>query len=242
MLTTKLIIIAAIAVALIVLFLYVVISISNRLNLLMVKVEEGRSDIDVALEKRFDLINEQVAVVKKYLQHEYDTMVDVTRSRLGNATLKEAEQERQNELAGQEEEQKLVKQLLDSCADNYEKVQVIHKLKNEQLKEETMLAEERLNSLKEFEQTLNGIGKHMKVLTEQYPNLVSAASVQQLQMNIQETEEFLSAARRLYNSNVSLYNQTIIAIPYSIIANLRHMQKAPFYEGSEEKKNVKVEF
>lgn len=82
---------ASVIVVLLILLITVFVSLSNRLNLLVVKVEEGRSGIDIALEKRYDLINEQVAVVKKYLQHEYETLVDVTKSRQGNSTVKETE-------------------------------------------------------------------------------------------------------------------------------------------------------
>lgn len=144
--------------------------------------------------------------------------------------------------ASQEEERRMIEQQLNNCNDHYEKVQLIRKIKNQQMKQEKSLVRERLKCLNEFEQTLNGIGKNMKVLTEQYPSLVSAASVQQLQTNIAETEEFLQAARRLYNSNVSILNQTVVSIPYNFIANLKGMEKAPFYEGSEEKKSVSIEF
>ena len=48
-----------------------VILVYNRLQQLSVKVEEAASGIDVALEKRWDLLNELLAAVKKYLSHEY---------------------------------------------------------------------------------------------------------------------------------------------------------------------------
>ena len=41
----------------------------NRLQRLSVKVEEAASGIDVALEKRWDLLNELLSAVKKYLSH-----------------------------------------------------------------------------------------------------------------------------------------------------------------------------
>ena len=42
-----------------------VILVYNRLQQLSVKVEEAASGIDVALEKRWDLLNELLAAVKK---------------------------------------------------------------------------------------------------------------------------------------------------------------------------------
>ena len=47
--------------------LYVILY--NRLQRLRVKVEEAGSGIDVALEKRYDMLSEQLEAVKKYLAH-----------------------------------------------------------------------------------------------------------------------------------------------------------------------------
>ena len=55
----------------------------NRLQRLSVKVDEAASGIDVALEKRWDLLNELLAAVKKYLTHEYETLTGVTALRSG---------------------------------------------------------------------------------------------------------------------------------------------------------------
>lgn len=57
----------------------------NRLQRLAVKVEEAGSGIDVALEKRCDLLGELLAAVKKYLSHEYETLTGVTALRSGTA-------------------------------------------------------------------------------------------------------------------------------------------------------------
>lgn len=54
------------------------ISVYNKLRRLSVKVDEGSSGIDVALEKRYDLLSEEIEAVKKFLQHEYDTYLAVT--------------------------------------------------------------------------------------------------------------------------------------------------------------------
>ena len=42
----------------------------NRLRRLSVKVQEGSAGIDVALEKRYDMLSEEIEAVKKYLAHE----------------------------------------------------------------------------------------------------------------------------------------------------------------------------
>jgi LemA protein len=55
-------------------------------------------------------------------------------------------------------------------------------------------------------------------------------------------EEHLQAARRLYNSNVSFYNQLLVSFPASIVANNKKMVKRDFFEADEIKKeDVKIE-
>ncbi|NLW14734.1 MAG: LemA family protein [Erysipelothrix sp.] len=56
------------------------------------------------------------------------------------------------------------------------------------------------------------------VLAEAYPELKADALFLKLQDGIRDTEEHLSAARRLYNSNVSIYNQYIESVPGTFFA------------------------
>ena len=60
------------------------------------------------------------------------------------------------------------------------------------------------------------------------------------QKSIYDAEEHLQAARRLYNSNVSLYNQKIVMFPYSVVARIHGMYKADFYEVDENKKEYLI--
>ena len=79
-------------------------------------------------------------------------------------------------------------------------------------------------------------------LYEQYPLLNSWISLDQYQRGAFQAEEHLQAARRLYNANVSLYNQTIRTIPWAIVASLCHMEAAGFYEADENKRNFEANF
>jgi LemA protein len=64
-----------------------------------------------------------------------------------------------------------------------------------------------------------------------------------LQAAIADSEEHLQAARRLYNSNVSTLNSSIVTFPTSIVANAIHIQKKSFFEAEEAKRqDVKMEF
>ena len=83
--------------------------------------------------------------------------------------------------------------------------------------------------------------ERINILAESYPELKSSESYQVLQQSIVDVEEHLQAARRMYNANVSTYNQMIVTFPISIIANSKGMVKKDFFEAEETKKaDVKI--
>ena len=85
--------------------------------------------------------------------------------------------------------------------------------------------------------------KSINIVAEQYPNLKADTQFVALQNNIRDIEEQLQAARRLYNANVSKYNQSIIVFPASLVANALHLTKRDFFEAEEVKReDVKIEF
>ena len=51
------------------------ISTSNKLNRLVVKIDESLSGIDVALTKRYDVLTKMIEVVKSYAKHEKETLL-----------------------------------------------------------------------------------------------------------------------------------------------------------------------
>lgn len=101
---------------------------------------------------------------------------------------------------------------------------------------------QKINLLSSIQHGLGGVGSAINALSEQYPTLYSYVSMDHFQRSIFDAEEHLQAARRLYNSNVSLYNQKIVMFPFSIIAGIHGMSKAAFYEVDEKKKDYKVNF
>lgn len=81
------------------------------------------------------------------------------------------------------------------------------------------------------------------VLAEAYPELRSNTVFEELQKGIRDTEEQLQAARRLYNANVSSYNQQLLVFPSSIIAHMRGLTKKEFFQAESYKKDdVKIDF
>ncbi len=83
--------------------------------------------------------------------------------------------------------------------------------------------------------------RKINVAVENYPELKSSENYKTLQQSIVDVEEHLQAARRLYNSNVSLYNQLLVSFPTSSIAKNKGMIKKDFFETDEIKKeDVKI--
>jgi LemA protein len=101
-------------------------------------------------------------------------------------------------------------------------------------------------SMKEKAEFSNQVTKafdSINVVTEQYPDLKANTNFMSLQNQITEVEEQLQASRRVYNSNVSFYNQEIIVFPTSIIVRHYGFTKRDFFEAEEAKReDVKIEF
>ena len=79
------------------------------------------------------------------------------------------------------------------------------------------------------------------LLAEKYPNLKANSQFMELQAQLERTENSLSAARRLYNSDVTMYNTKIQSFPSNIIAGIIGAKDENFFEAEKEaKSNVKV--
>jgi LemA protein len=89
------------------------------------------------------------------------------------------------------------------------------------------------DSIKDKEAFANEVSRGLSainVVVEQYPDLKASQNVLKLQSATFEIEENLQASRRVYNSNVSMYNQKIVTFPNSIVANLGKFLKREFFE------------
>ena len=56
---------------------------SNGFNKAKVKIDESLSDIDVALQKRYDVLTKMIDVCKSYAKHEKDTIFETIKLRKG---------------------------------------------------------------------------------------------------------------------------------------------------------------
>ena len=159
------------------------ISVSNKLNRAIVKIDESLSGIDVALTKRYDVLTKMIDVVKAYTKHEKETLFEVINLRK-DMSIKERNDANH------------------AMNENYRKINVV---------------------------------------AENYPELKSSDNYKTLQQSIADVEEHLQASRRLYNSNVSIYNQLLVSFPTSSIAKIKGMTKKDFFGADEIKKeDVKI--
>lgn len=102
-----------------------------------------------------------------------------------------------------------------------------------------MSMEERAEANNKMTETFGKIN----VLAEAYPDLKASENFKTLQQSVTDVEEHLQAARRLYNSNISSYNQRVVTFPSSIVASTKGLAKREFFEAEDAKKeDVKIEF
>jgi LemA protein len=100
-----------------------------------------------------------------------------------------------------------------------------------------------LKDKEEFFNQLNQVAQGINVVVEKYPDLKANTVFMELQSAVANTEEHLQAARRLYNANVTTINTIIVTFPQSIVANMIKMEKKPYFEAEEQKRqDVKFEF
>ena len=77
------------------------ISTSNRFKVMLVKIHEADSGIDVALTRRFDILKKMLAATKGYAKFEAEVMTQVVRLRAGMSTVEKNEANRcMNEITG----------------------------------------------------------------------------------------------------------------------------------------------
>ncbi|TVP94247.1 MAG: LemA family protein [Acholeplasmatales bacterium] len=100
-----------------------------------------------------------------------------------------------------------------------------------------------LEQKQEFQQKMDAVQSGINVAVEAYPDLKAEKVFTNLQRSISDVEEHLQAARRLYNSNVSLLNKRIVTFPTSIVAGMIGMSRKAFFEAEASKRaDVDISF
>jgi len=177
--------IIAIAAAVVVLVIVIwAISTSNRFKVLLVKIGEADSGIDVALTKRYDTLTKMLDVVKGYAKHEAEVLSQIVKLRTGMS----------------------------------------------------------MDEKTEVNKCMNEIMGKLNIIVENYPELKASANYIKLKDAIRDAENHLQAARRVFNMNVSAYNQAIVVFPNSIVAGQTHKAKQFFEADETQRGDVKMDF
>lgn len=95
----------------------------------------------------------------------------------------------------------------------------------------------------EADSMLSGALKSLFAVAEAYPDLKANTNFQDLQRQLEDTEDKVAYSRQFYNSNVLDFNAKIQMFPSNMIANAFSFKAFEFFEAEEEaKKSVKVKF
>jgi LemA protein len=90
---------------------------------------------------------------------------------------------------------------------------------------------------------LNSVTKDLNVTLEAYPNLKSTEAVVEFQKSTRIIEDDIAASRRIYNQNISVFNQKCRTWPSNVAAYNMHLEMKLFFEvTSEDRADVKVDF
>ena len=90
--------------------------------------------------------------------------------------------------------------------------------------------------------TLNTMCNHMLGMAENYPKLQASEQFLELQKSLSKMESQLQAARRIYNSEVTVYNTQIATIPTKLLARLLGFKEIELFEEQiEAKQNIHIQ-
>lgn len=80
------------------------------------------------------------------------------------------------------------------------------------------------------ENNLAGALKSVFAIAENYPDLKASDNFRQLQDDLKDTEDKISASRRFYNSNVTVLNTKVQTFPSNVFAGMFGVGQREFFE------------
>lgn len=90
-------------------------------------------------------------------------------------------------------------------------------------------------------ENLNNKMNQLLAVAEDYPELKASEQYLQLQKSLVKIESQLQAARRIYNIEVTNYNDKICTVPSNLVANLFGFKEAKLFEIEEYKReNINI--
>jgi LemA protein len=85
--------------------------------------------------------------------------------------------------------------------------------------------------------------KSIFAVSENYPDLKASQNFLELQEALEETEDQIAAARRIYNESVNLFNTKTEVFPSNIIASMFKFKREQLFQiESSQRKNVAIKF
>jgi LemA protein len=95
----------------------------------------------------------------------------------------------------------------------------------------------------EADNMLTGALKSLFAVAEAYPDLKANTNFQDLQRQLEDTEDKVAYSRQFYNSNVLDYNTKVQMFPSNILANMFGFKPYEFFKADEaDQKKVDVKF
>lgn len=98
-----------------------------------------------------------------------------------------------------------------------------------EIREKALKTEDEIKKLEYANETLPNI-RHVLAICENYPELKADALFRSLMEELVVIEEKIVAARRFYDSNVSMYNTLIETFPNFIIAKMFRFKRMEMYK------------
>lgn len=87
----------------------------------------------------------------------------------------------------------------------------------------------KIESMTESEAELSASLRQVFGYAEDHPEVTSTANILELQKQLEEAEDQISAARRLYNGNVQHFNTMLDSIPSNWVGSALRMEKAQLF-------------
>jgi len=85
--------------------------------------------------------------------------------------------------------------------------------------------------------------KSIFAVSENYPDLKASQNFLELQEALEETEDQIAAARRIYNESVNLFNTKTEVFPSNIIASMFNFKREQLFQiESSQRKNIAIKF
>lgn len=106
-----------------------------------------------------------------------------------------------------------------------------------------LMTADSMHAKAEANDMLTGALKSLFAVAEAYPDLKANTNFQDLQRQLEDTEDKVAYSRQFYNSNVLDFNAKIQMFPTNIFAGMFGFKEFEFFKADEaDRENVKVSF